>query len=139
MFYLKSMKNLCFEFNHQVNSTEIDELNHVNNINYLNWVQLAANKHWGSLTNSKFDSLYVWVVLRHEIDYVSPAFLNDDVTIKTWIGDSYGVKSDRFVEVSRSGELLTKAKTTWCLLDKKTMKPVRIPKDILVLLKEMKL
>lgn len=133
------MDNVCYEFNHQVESNEIDSLNHVNNINYLNWVQLAANKHWASLTNSKFDNEYVWVVLRHEIDYISPAFLNDIVTIKTWIGDTYGVKSDRFVEISRNGELLTKAKTTWCLLDKKLMKVIRIPNNILQLLKEMKL
>jgi acyl-CoA thioester hydrolase len=133
------MNNLFYEFECQVKDNEIDDLNHVNNINYLNWVQLAANKHWALLTNSKFDNQYVWVVLRHEIDYISPAFLNEIITIKTWIGDSYGVKSDRFVEVHRNNELLTKAKTTWCLLDKKLMKPVRIPKEILQLLEEMKL
>ena len=106
----------------------------MNNVNYLNWVQHAANKHWVLLSNSEIDSEFVWVVLRHEIDYISPAFLNDKITVKTWIGDSYGVKSDRFVEIKRGGELLTKSKTIWCLLNKKTLKPTRIPENILQLL-----
>lgn len=128
------MNDKSFEFELQVKETEIDELNHVNNVNYLNWVQLAANKHWEKLSNSDIDSEFIWVVLRHEIDYISPAFLNDKITVKTWIGESYGVKSERFVEVKRGGELLTKAKTIWCLLNKKTLKPTRIPENILQLL-----
>jgi len=128
------MKAKSFEFNFYVKEAEIDDLNHVNNVNYLNWVQHAANKHWALLSNSEIDSEFVWVVLRHEIDYISPAFLNDKITIKTWIGDSYGVKSDRFVEIKRGGELLTKSKTIWCLLNKKTLKPTRIPENILQLL-----
>ncbi len=128
------MNDNGFEFNFQVKETEIDDLQHVNNVNYLNWVQLAANKHWAFLSNSEIDSEFVWVVLRHEIDYISPAFLNDTITVKTWIGESYGVKSERFVEVKREGELLTKAKTIWCLLNKKTLKPTRIPENILQLL-----
>ena len=128
------MNDKSFEFNFQVKETEIDELNHVNNVNYLNWVQLAANKHWVFLSNSEIDSEFVWVVLRHEIDYISPAFLNENITVKTWIGETYGVKSERFVEIKREGELLTKAKTIWCLLNKKTLKPTRIPENILRLL-----
>ena len=77
--------------------------------------------------NSKF----VWVVLRHEIDYIASAKLHDKITVTTWIGESYGVKSERFVEMKKGDKLIAKAKTIWCLLDKKTMKPVRIPSEIL--------
>ena len=73
------MKAKSFEFNFYVKEAEIDDLNHVNNVNYLNWVQHAANKHWALLSNSEIDSEFVWVVLRHEIDYISPAFLNDKI------------------------------------------------------------
>lgn len=124
------MSTLNYEFKIQVDKTEIDQLNHVNNIHYLSWVQLAANKHWAFLSNSAINQKYVWVVLRHEIDYFLPAFLDEIITIKTWVGTSSGVKSERFVEIRRNDELLTKAKTIWCLLDKKTMKAVRIPNDI---------
>jgi len=123
-----------FTYTLVVNEKEIDNLNHVNNIHYIQWVQNAAQKHWNILSNSNLDTKYVWVVLRHEIDYLAAAKLNDEITINTWIGDSYGVKSERFVEVIKDSIVIAKAKTIWCLLDKKKMKPIRIPQDILKIL-----
>jgi acyl-CoA thioester hydrolase len=128
------MNALNFEFQKTVTKKDIDNLHHVNNVVYVSWVQEAANKHWALLTNSFIDDKYVWVVLRHEIDYYQAAFLNDTLSIKTWVGTSSGVKSERFVEIKRNGELLTKAKTIWCLLDKKTLKPTRIPEEIKTIL-----
>lgn len=117
-----------------VNENEIDNLNHVNNIHYLKWVQQASEKHWGNLSNTELDAKYVWVVLRHEVDYISPAKLNDIITINTWVGPSYGAKSERFVEIKTASKLIAKAKTIWCLLDKKTMRPIRIPSEIIKIL-----
>ena len=88
--------------------------------------------------NNDIDNKYVWVVIRHEIDYFLPAMLNDVITVATYIGDSYGVKSERFVEIRREDKLLAKAKTIWCLLDKKTMKPVKFPTEILNILQSKK-
>lgn len=123
-----------FTFTLVVNKNEIDNLNHVNNIHYIQWVQNVAQKHWNILSNSSLDEKYVWVVLRHEIDYLAAANLNDIITINTWIGDSYGVKSERFVEIMKDSKVIAKAKTIWCLLDKNKMKPVRIPQEILKIL-----
>ena len=123
-----------FTFTVVVDKHKIDDLNHVNNINYLEWVQSAAQKHWEILSNSNFETKHVWVVLRHEIDYFSAAFLNDEITLKTWIGNSYGIRSDRYVNVMRNGEILCSTKTIWCLLDKTTMKPTRIPSEIMEIL-----
>lgn len=121
-----------------VSENEIDNLNHVNNVNYLNWVQNVAQKHWNQLSNTAIDNNYVWVVLRHEIDYFSPAKLNDIITVITYIGDSYGVKSERFVEIKKGDRILAKAKTIWCLLDKNTMKPVKFPSEIIAILQSNK-
>ncbi|MBL4746967.1 MAG: acyl-CoA thioesterase [Flavobacteriaceae bacterium] len=116
---------------HTVTSEEIDALGHVNNICYIQWVQNVSEEHWAVLSkHHPFDS-YVWVVLRHEIDYLSAAKLEDKITIRTWVGDTYGVKSVRFVELLKDGKILVKATTTWCLLDKKTMKVRRIPGEVL--------
>jgi len=123
-----------FTFTLVVQKNDIDDLNHVNNLHYLQWVQAAAQKHWSILSTKQLDTKYVWVVLRHEIDYISAAKLNDKITINTWIGDSYGVKSERFVEIQRNDKLIAKAKTIWCLLDRETMKPARIPSGILKIL-----
>ncbi len=117
-----------------VSEKEIDELNHVNNMHYLKYMENAAKIHWEKLSNSVLNKKYVWVVIRHEIDYLFSAKLNDELEVTTWIGDSYGVRSERFVEIKKKDRIVLKSKTIWCLLTKKTMKPVRIPSDILILL-----
>jgi acyl-CoA thioester hydrolase len=127
------MRN-SYSFNIKVSKGDIDDLNHVNNVVYLNWVLEAAKQHWELLSNPAQNLLYVWVILRHEIDYLASGMLNDDITITTWVDSSAGVKSDRIVEIKRDNKLLAKAKTTWCLLDKTTMRPVRIPDEILTVL-----
>lgn len=131
------LKN-SFSFTLIVSENEIDNLNHVNNITYLQWVQNAAQKHWNQLSSTAIDNNYVWVVIRHEIDYFLPAKLNDNITITTYIGDSYGVKSERFVEIKKNEKILAKAKTIWCLLDKNSMKPVKVPFEIMAILQSNK-
>jgi len=124
-----------FSYNLIVDTNDIDGLNHVNNVQYIYWIQIAAEKHWEQLSNAILNDKYVWVVLRHEVDYLFSAKLNDNLTVNTWIGVSYGVKSERFVEIKKGAKIIAKAKTIWCLLDKKTMKPVRIPFDIMKILR----
>ncbi|MDO9038765.1 MAG: thioesterase, partial [Lutibacter sp.] len=95
-------------------------------------------KHWSSICNNEMDEDYVWVVIRHEIDYFSPAMLHDEIIVTTYIGDSYGVKSERFVEIKKGDKILAKAKTIWCFLDKNTMKPVKVPLEIMAILQSKK-
>jgi len=83
------------------------------------------------LSTTEINDTYVWVVLRHEIDYLASAKLNDKITINTWIENTAGVKSERMVEIKNNGKILAKAVTIWCLLDKKSMKPARIPSEII--------
>ena len=128
------MRNKEHIYTVTVSEDVIDTLNHVNNVEYLNFVQDAAEKHWSILSTPEIDRKFVWVVLRHEIDYKKAAKLNDLLEIKTWIGESSGVKSERFVEIRKDNALIAKAKTIWCLLDKKTMRPHRIPKEVIDIL-----
>ncbi len=133
---LKKIQNPnLYTFEIKVTPDMIDELNHVNNMVYLRWVNLAATKHWELLSKNKFNDCYSWVALRHELDYLKPAFLDDIVTVKTWVGETQGVKSTRYVELFVNNILLAKAKTIWCLLDAKTMRPKRIQDDMLWVLK----
>lgn len=121
-------------FKVKVLDNHLDILNHVNNVQYLNWVQEAALRHWAILTNKEIDSNYFWVVARHEIDYISSALLNDELTVKTWIGNSKGKISERFVNIYRGEELIVKVKTIWCLMNKKTLKSVVIPEEVYAIL-----
>ena len=123
-----------YQFTLKVKPEDIDVLNHVNNVVYLQWINEASEKHWAVLTNETIDSMYFWVCIRHEIDYIGEAFLNDEITVVTWVGECSGVKSIRNVAIYKESKLICKAKTTWCLVDVKTKKPTRIREDVLVLL-----
>ncbi|HHC80569.1 MAG TPA: acyl-CoA thioesterase [Flavobacteriia bacterium] len=121
---------VSFHYSLSVQAQHIDALNHVNNIVYLQWVQEVSEMHWDKLASKEIKERCIWVALRHEIDYLKPAFENDLLTIYTWIEDVKGVKSTRIVHVYCNDVLLTKSKTTWCLLDAQTLRPKRIDNTI---------
>ena len=120
----------------KVTDADIDELGHVNNVVYLRWVQEVSAAHWAHVASQTLQEKYLWVVLRHEIDFHKPAFKEDTVTGCTWVGEHHGPKFERFVSLYRTGttEALASAKTTWCLLDARTMRPKRIEQEVLELL-----
>jgi acyl-CoA thioester hydrolase len=126
------MKSEIFEFHFTVPKSAIDEMDHVNNVVYLQWVQDVAKKHWESRTNEDIRNTYVWVVLNHYIEYHSPAFENDEVTLQTWIDNYRGVRSERHTKIinTTTQKVLVSAKTSWCFLHKETLRPVRIPDEI---------
>lgn len=119
-----------FEVKKVIIATDLDELNHVNNVTYVQWIQDIAQLHWKELTKSLAEDNCVWVVIKHEIEYVRQAILGDEVTIQTWVGETKGVKSVRHVAFYKGSELLVNAITTWCLLDSKTLRPTRISEEL---------
>ena len=119
----------------KVKKNAIDGLNHVNNVVYLQWVNDISEKHWNLLAGKEIKEKYLWVVLRHELDYMNQAFLDDEITVLTWVGESSGVKSIRHVEIYKGDVILLKARSTWCLLEMKSLRPTRIKEDILSLLR----
>lgn len=117
-----------------VTKDDLDELYHVNNVRYVQWIQDIAKAHWEqNITKSIKDSFY-WVVVNHFIEYKSPAFLNDQLLIKTFVTKSEGVTSTRVVEMYKNDKLLVKAETVWCLLSISTNRPTRITDEIANLL-----
>ncbi len=123
-----------FQLKIEVQPEDIDELDHVNNVVYLRWVQLVASAHWNTLSTIEIRSKYLWVALRHEIDYLNPGFLKDPIDGYTWVSSIDGAKSTRHVEFYVGEKCLAKAKTNWCLLDGATLRPKRIGQDIKTLL-----
>ncbi|OIQ41842.1 MAG: hypothetical protein BM563_00585 [Bacteroidetes bacterium MedPE-SWsnd-G1] len=124
-----------YEFAITVESKHIDNLNHVNNVVYLTWVNIAAEKHWAILSNGGINAKYIWLCIRHEIDYKGEAFLGDQLTVRTWVGKTHGVKSIRHVQVIKNDKVIAETASTWCLVDAKTQRPTRIREDVLELLK----
>jgi acyl-CoA thioester hydrolase len=126
------------KFSHslKVSEQDIDILGHVNNVVYLRYVQEVATAHWHHAASEALQQKYLWVVLRHEIDYLRPAFLNEEIIGYTWVGEHQGAKFDRYVTLchATTGKVLAEAKTTWCLLDAATLRPKRIDAEILAIL-----
>ncbi|RNI28066.1 acyl-CoA thioesterase [Rufibacter immobilis] len=125
-----------FQLTITVTPSDIDALGHVNNVVYLRWVQEVSAAHWEHVAPQEMQEKYLWVVLRHEIDFHKPAMPQDTVTGYTWVGEHQGAKFDRYVSLYRAGtqELLAAAKTTWCLVDAQTLRPRRIEQEMLALL-----
>lgn len=114
-----------------VQPADIDELGHVNNINYLKWVQDVATAHWRAVAPAAHIASYIWVVTRHEIDYVKQTLLGETLTVTTWVGTPRGARFDRFVEICGSeGDVRARAVTTWALLEAATGRLVRVRADI---------
>lgn len=126
--------NPIFEMPQRVTQEHIDDLGHVNNVVYLSWAQDVANKHWSLLKADYDTSDFVWVVLRHEIDYRGQAVLGDQIIVKTWVGETAGIKSVRYIEFFKASKSIVKIKTTWCLVDSKSLRPKRINGDVLNIL-----
>jgi acyl-CoA thioester hydrolase len=114
-----------FEIRISVMPEDIDVMNHVNNVAYLRWVQEVAVAHWRTAATAAEQQQWLWVVLRHEIDYKQPAVLGDEIVARTWVGNASRVKFERNTEILRAGEgtLLAKAVSWWCSIDALTRRP----------------
>jgi acyl-CoA thioester hydrolase len=110
---------------------DIDELGHVNNTVWVRWVQELATAHWAAAATPEQAEAYVWVVVRHEIDYLGNLTAGMSVTARTWVADkAEGAKFDRFVEFSAGSRVIVRARTTWAILDRAKLRPIRVPKDV---------
>lgn len=114
---------------------DIDVLNHVNNTVYLRWVQEVATAHWESVTTPEQRSQWIWVVRRHEIDYLRPCLLQGNVTAFTWVVATEGNGSDRIVVFKNmpTEKIIAQVKTTWILVDPNTQRGSKITAEILQL------
>ena len=121
-----------FELDIRIKPDDIDELDHVNNVVYLSWVQDVGVAHWAFLTTPEHRAQYVWVALRHEIDYVAQARLGDEITARTWTGMARGLRHPRHTEIIRCEDkkVLATAVTLWCPLDRASGRPTRLPAEL---------
>lgn len=119
----------------RVTADDIDVQGHVNNVAYVKWIQDVAVAHWFSVTNEATRKKYTWVVLRHEVDYKKQAFETEEIIVKTWVGEPTRISWERFTEITRDEDLIVKARSLWCLIDRETSKPTRITSELKELLK----
>ena len=126
------MSSSVFEMMVPVLPGDIDEQNHVNNTVYLRWVQDVATAHWRAIASSEAQEATGWVVVRHEIDYKTPATLDDEIVLHTCVGKATRLTFERFTEIRRKSDrqLLSQARTLWCPVDAKTGRPTRVSAEV---------
>ena len=110
----------------------IDELGHVNNAVWVQWIQQVAVAHWDAGADPAHKDAYFWVIVRHEIDYLRPAYEGDRVTGRTWVGDApKGARFDRHMEfIGPDGKTCVRARTFWAIIDKAAGRPIRVPAEV---------
>lgn len=120
------------KFSHKffVSETEIDAQGHVNNVAYVRWIQDVAVAHWLYFADVEQQAKFNWFVLRHEIDYKKQAFAGEEITATTWVGEPTRISWERFTEITRGEDLLVKARSVWCLIERETSKPTRITSEL---------
>lgn len=110
---------------------DIDELGHVNNAVWVRWVQDLATAHWALAATPSQANSFVWVVVRHEIDYMGNLKEGESVVGRTWVANApVGAKFDRFAEFLKHERVIVRAKTTWAILARDSARPVRVPNDV---------
>ena len=122
------------DFKHSITPApaDIDELGHVNNTVWVRWIQDIATAHWNAVASPSHIAQWIWVVIRHEIDYLGNVGPGETVTARTWISDApKGARFDRNVEFTNgAGKLVVRAKTTWAIVDRASGRIARVPKDV---------
>ena len=123
----------------RVTPADLDEQAHVNNVVYVRWVQDAATAHWVALATPEMRAEVAWVLLRHEIDYRSPAVEGDEVVVRTRVGRLEGITFERLTEARRvrDDRVLIESRTLWAPIHPRTGRPRRVSGEMRALFSSM--
>jgi acyl-CoA thioester hydrolase len=127
------MDPLSYTQAREVLEEDIDGLGHANNIAYVRWIQDVAVAH-SAAVGLGFDAYQrlggIFVIRRHEIDYLRPLLRGDRIEVRTWISTVAAAKCQRATEISKGGQAIVRALTTWGFIDATTGRPTRIPDEV---------
>jgi acyl-CoA thioester hydrolase len=123
--------NPIFAFDIQVTGEVVDRNGHVNNVVYVQWMQDAAIRHAESsgCTREATAAGATWVVRSHHIEYLSPAFAGETLTVCTWVANFQKVRSLRKYKFMRAADntVIARAETDWVFINAQTGRPQSIP------------
>jgi acyl-CoA thioester hydrolase len=114
---------------------DIDDLGHVSNLVYLRWMLEVALSHSAAVgwDNAAYRRLgAIWVVRRHEVDYLSSVLPEQRVAVTTWVEAVKGVSSIRRTSMRRvsDGVEVCRGSSTWAFIDLVSGKPRKVPDDL---------
>lgn len=140
----------------KVRQYEMDALGHVNNAVYLHYLEQAAYEHSSA---AGFDEERtralggIWIVRKHEIEYLRPATGGDVLQVVTWAVEFRGARAFRDYAIYRHdgallssremptngflapdatlvGDPVVQARTLWAWTDLASGRPRRIPDEL---------
>lgn len=126
-----------FDLDLVVGDGDIDMLGHASNIAFVRWIQDVALAH-SAAVGLGFEAYQrigaVFMVVRHEIDYMRPALRGDKLQARTWISSARAASCERSTQLVRASDtkVLAKGLTTWGFIEMATGRPRRIPEDVRV-------
>lgn len=122
-------------YRHLVTATaaDIDELGHVSNLVYVRWVLDAALAHsaargWDWPRYQAAGA--VFVVRRHELDYVAQVRAGDAVAVETRVAAWKQASCVRATVLTRGDAVVARAATTWAYVRWSDGRPLRIPDEL---------
>lgn len=121
-----------FERDITAKDDEIDELGHVSNVAVVRWIQDVAVGH-SEAVGWDYDAYRrhgaVFVVRRHEVDYLRPVLAGDAVHLETWIESWHAASTIRCTSIVRAADhvAIASARTQWVLVSTESGRPRRIP------------
>ena len=123
-----------FRFPITATHADIDDLGHVSNLVYLRWVLEAATAHstaqgWDLAAYKQLGN--VWVVRRHELDYLGQVTVGQSLVATTWVDSWKQASCVRKTELVREGQVVARCATTWAFMSLASGKPQRIPEQLL--------
>jgi acyl-CoA thioester hydrolase len=124
-----------FQLDLVVGDDDIDMLGHASNIAFVRWIQDAATAH-SAAVGLDLDAYRrlgaVFVVVRHEIDYLRPALRAEELQARTWISSVMAAKCLRATQLvrKRDEQVVARGVTTWGFVAFETGRPKRITDDV---------
>lgn len=125
-----------YRINKRVEWRDIDAAGHLNNAAYFTYIedvstQVARGFNWSMQAIE--DAGFAIIARRQRVEYRQPAFLDDDVTVSTWVSDVKRATAIRHYTIVRPADstLLARGRTLWVWVDAKTTRPIRVPADFL--------
>ncbi|WP_170790747.1 acyl-CoA thioesterase [Ruegeria lacuscaerulensis] len=119
----------------KVTAGDLDGFHHVNNAVYLKWMDATVwehTRHVGLTEQACLDLNRGMAAVRHEIDYLSSAFLDDEIVVYNWLSvNDERLRCSRLFQMIRLGDSKTilRARSDYVCTNLTTGRPTRMPNE----------
>ncbi|MBL8059021.1 MAG: acyl-CoA thioesterase [Anaerolineales bacterium] len=125
-----------FSVRRRVEWRDVDTAGIVNNPNYLAYVAeagFAVSEAHGWPHQRMEAAGFGILARRHRLEHRRPAGYGDELLITTWASAMRAASGVRHYQITRAadGELVTRVHSQYVWVDRRTLKPIRIPADFL--------